>query len=82
MKSSFPTTRPYWIANSDLGRLPSLGPGGPSTINSDPDLEKILTLKPEVIFMTYLDREKAESLQKKIGIPIVVLTYGPFGFFR
>ncbi len=81
IEKHFPTTRPYWMANSDLGRLPSLGPGGPSAINSDPDLEKILALKPEVIFLTYLDREKAEALQKKIGIPIVVLTYGPFGSF-
>ena len=81
IEKQFPSTRPYWIANSDLGRLPSLGPGGPSTINSDPDLEKILALKPEVIFLTYLDREKADALQRKIGIPIVVLTYGPFGSF-
>jgi iron complex transport system substrate-binding protein len=82
IEKQFPTTRPYWIANSELGRLPSVGPGGPSTINSDPDLEKVLALKPDVIFITYLDREKSEALQKKIGIPIVVLTYGPFGTFN
>ncbi len=81
IEKQFPTTRPYWIANSELGRLPSLGPGGPGAINSDPDLEKILTVKPDVIFMTYTDREKADALQKKIGIPIVVLTYGTFGSF-
>jgi iron complex transport system substrate-binding protein len=81
IEKQFPTARPYWIANSELGRLPSVGPGGPSTINSAPDLEKVLALKPEVIFITYLDREKAEALQRKIGIPIVVLTYGPFGSF-
>ena len=81
IEKQFPFTRPYWIANSELGRLTSVGPGGPSSINSEPDLEKILALKPEVVFITYLVREKAEALQKKIGIPIVVLTYGPFGSF-
>lgn len=76
-----PTTRPYWIAHSDLGNLPSIGPGGPATINKEPDLEKILILKPEVIFISYLDRDKADALEKKIGIPVVVISYGPFGSF-
>ncbi len=81
IEKQFPTTRPYWIANSELGRLPSIGLGGPNSINKEPDLEKVLALKPDVIFITYLDRDKAEALQKKIGIPIIVLTYGPFGSF-
>ncbi|HPL64809.1 MAG TPA: iron ABC transporter substrate-binding protein [Syntrophales bacterium] len=78
----FPTTRPYWIARGDeMAHLPSIGPGGPGAINKEPDLEKVLAVKPDVIFITYLDRGKAEALQKKIGIPVVVLTYGPFGTF-
>jgi iron complex transport system substrate-binding protein len=81
MEKQNPTTRPYWIAHSDLGRLPSIGPGGPSGINKEPDLEKVLAVKPEVIFITYMDREKAESLQKKIGIPVVALHFGPFASF-
>lgn len=76
-----PTTRPYWVAHSDLGRLPSIGPGGPNTINKEPDLEKVLAVNPDVIFITYLERAKADALQKKIGIPVIVLSYGPFGTF-
>jgi iron complex transport system substrate-binding protein len=77
-----PKTRPYWIANSELNLLPSIGPGGPNTINKDPDLEKVLAVNPDVIFISYMDKAKAEALQKKIGIPIIVLSYGPFGTFN
>ncbi|MBW2060524.1 MAG: iron ABC transporter substrate-binding protein [Deltaproteobacteria bacterium] len=82
IEKRFPFTRPYWIANNDLGRLPSIGPGGPNSINKEPDLEAILAVSPEVIFISYMERDKAEALQKKIGIPVVVLTYGPFGTFN
>jgi len=76
-----PTTRPYWIANRELSRLPSIGPGGPNTINKEPDLEKVLAVKPDVVFITYMDRGNANALQEKIGIPVIVLSYGPFGTF-
>jgi iron complex transport system substrate-binding protein len=82
LERRFPTTRPYWVANMELSRLPSIGPGGPNTINREPDLEKVLAVNPEVIFISYMDRRKADSLQKKIGIPVIVLTYGPFGTFN
>lgn len=82
MEKQFPSTRPYWIAwGKKLEKLPSAGPGGPAAINREPDLEKILAVKPDMIFITYLDRDKADILQKKTGIPVVVLTYGPFGTF-
>jgi iron complex transport system substrate-binding protein len=77
-----PKTRPYWVANSELSRLPSIGPGGPNTINKEPDLEKVLAVNPDVVFISYMDREKADALQQKIGIPIIVLSYGPFGTFN
>jgi iron complex transport system substrate-binding protein len=77
-----PKTRPYWIANSELSSLPSIGPGGPNTINKDPDIEKVLAVHPDVIFISYMDKAKAEALQKKIGIPVIVLIYGPFGTFN
>ena len=77
-----PKTRPYWIANNDLGSLPSIGPGGPNTINKEPDLEKVLAVNPDLIFISYMDKTKADALQKKIGIPVIVLTYGPFGTFN
>ena len=77
-----PLTRPYWYANSKLVSLPSIGPGGPATINKEPDIEKILAVRPDVIFITYHSCENADNLQKKTGIPVVVLTYGPFGRFN
>jgi iron complex transport system substrate-binding protein len=76
-----PKTRPYWIANSELGRLPSIGPGGPNTINKEPDLEKVLAVNPDVLFISYMDRANANALQEKIKIPVIVLSYGPFGTF-
>ncbi|MBN2402141.1 MAG: iron ABC transporter substrate-binding protein [Spirochaetes bacterium] len=76
-----PETRPYWFANNDLGSLPSIGPGGPASINKEPDIEKILAVRPDVIFISYMNRENADKLQKKTGIPVVVLSYGPFGTF-
>jgi len=81
IEKKFPTTRPYWMAVSELGQLPSIGPGGPNSINKEPDLEKVLAVKPDVVFITYLDRGKAEALQQKINIPVIVLSYGPFGTF-
>jgi len=82
IEKRFPKTRPYWIANSELSRLPSIGPGGPNTINKEPDLEKVLAVNPDVVFISYMEQGKADSLQNKIGIPIIVLTYGPFGTFN
>ncbi|MBU2649075.1 iron ABC transporter substrate-binding protein [bacterium] len=82
MEKRFPHTRPYWLANPELGRLPSIGPGGPMTINKEPDLEKVLAVQPDVIFISYMSKELADTLQQKIGIPIVVISYGPFGTFN
>ena len=76
-----PKTRPYWMANSELGQLPSIGPGGPNSIDKEPDLEKVLAVNPDVVFITYLEKMKADALQKKIEIPVIVLSYGPFGRF-
>lgn len=73
--------RPNRYANPDLMNLPVIGPGGPQSINKEPDLEALLKVKPEVIFITYMDKAKAEALQKKLGIPVVVLTYRRFGTF-
>ncbi len=76
-----PVGRPYWIANPDLAKLPSIGPGGPKSINSEPDLEAILKVQPDVIFISYMKPAKADELQQKLGIPVVVLTYGRFATF-
>ena len=81
IENANPKTRPYWFANSELGRLPSIGPGGPNAINKEPDLEKVLAVNPDVVFISYMDRVNANALQEKIGIPVIVLSYGPFGTF-
>ena len=52
MEKNLPTGRPYWYANQALARLPVIGPGGPADINKDPDLEAVLSVKPQLIFVT------------------------------
>jgi iron complex transport system substrate-binding protein len=74
--------RPYTIANPELKALPLIGPGGPQHINKEPDLEAVLSVKPDLIFATYMKPPTADALQKKIGIPVVILTYGPFPVFN
>lgn len=65
---------PYNMAHAGFVNLPSVGPGGP---NAAFDYEKIISLKPDVLFLTYAaDRFQADSLQEKTGIPVVVLSYG------
>ncbi len=81
IETRFPTSRPYWIACSELGALPSIGPGGVHAINQEPALEKLLSVGPDLIFISYMARDKADDLQHKLGIPVVVLSYGPFGSF-
>lgn len=73
--------RPYWMANPQLAKLPCIGPGGPASINKKPDLEAILSVQPDLIFMTYADAPLADDVQKKLNIPIVVLSYGAFATF-
>lgn len=65
--------RSYMMAYPDLKMLPSIGQGGPDTV---PNLESLVNVKPEVIFVsTLVDKEKANQLQVKTGIPGVVLSY-------
>ncbi|MCF8143008.1 MAG: iron ABC transporter substrate-binding protein [Deltaproteobacteria bacterium] len=74
--------RPYWIASPELKDLPVIGPGGPQHLNKEPDLEAVLKVNPDVIFATYMKPATADALQKKIGIPVVILTYGRFPAFN
>lgn len=74
-----PKGRPYTIANPLLSELPIIGPGGP---NNSPDAEKILAVKPDVIFTTYgADKSVVDELQQKTGIPVVALSYGKVSTF-
>jgi len=71
--------RPYIMAYPELIKLPPIGQGGASGINKDPDLEAVLGVSPEVIFVVSMESAKAEGLQKKLGIPVVILSYGSAG---
>jgi len=81
MEKLNPGGRPYWIANPQLAELPRIGPGGPASINKKPDLEAVLSVHPDLIFMTQADASLADEVQKQLNIPIVVLSYGAFATF-
>ncbi len=76
-----PVGRPYLWANPDLAKLPAVGPGGPAGINKEPDLEAVLKLNPQLIFISNMEPAKAEALQRKLNIPVVILSYGGFATF-
>ncbi|HHU89679.1 MAG TPA: iron ABC transporter substrate-binding protein [Clostridiaceae bacterium] len=79
MEIDSPTGRPYLYANPTLTTLPVIGPGGP---NNAPDPEKLLAVKPDVIFTTYAaDKAAADNLQSKTGIPVIALSYGKTSTF-
>ena len=81
MEKRTPRGRPYWMAYPGLARLPVVGPGGPASINKKPDLEALLRVRPEVIFITYMDAALADEVQQTLGVPVVVLSYGAFATF-
>jgi iron complex transport system substrate-binding protein len=73
--------RPYALAHPRLAELPTVSPGGPAGINKKPDLEGILRVRPEVVFVTYMEAGVAEEVQRLLRVPVVVLSYGRFGTF-
>ncbi|ROQ93194.1 iron complex transport system substrate-binding protein [Desulfosoma caldarium] len=73
--------RPYRMAHPELADLPLVGPGGPTSINAKPDLEPLLAVKPDVVFVTYMDKALADEVSRLAGIPVVVLSYGRFASF-
>jgi len=80
MEKKVPTGRPYMFAYPELTSLPTIGQGG---IDTMPDEEALLSVKPDVIFASYLvDKAKADNLQAKTGIPVVVLSYGQLATFN
>jgi iron complex transport system substrate-binding protein len=76
-----PGGRPYWIAHPELHNLPTCGPGGPSGINKKPDMEAVMSVAPDLIFVTYMDKALADEVQATVNIPVVVLSYGTFANF-
>lgn len=79
IEKQMPAGRPYILANPQLLDLPVIGQGGP---DSTPDPEMLMNVDPDVIFVAYLvDESKANELQSKTQIPVVVLNYGQLGTF-
>ncbi|PTQ51153.1 MAG: Vitamin B12 ABC transporter, B12-binding component BtuF [Brockia lithotrophica] len=61
----------------EIQSLPVIGQGGPDT---QPNVEKIVEVKPDVIFAAQpSDAKGADDLQAKTGVPVIVLSYGPLG---
>ncbi|QGP93876.1 hypothetical protein MGLY_32990 [Neomoorella glycerini] len=74
-----PAGKPYMLAHPELTSKPVIGPGGP---DSTPDAEKLASVQPDVIFVASLvDRSRADELQAKTNIPVVVLSYGKVATF-
>lgn len=76
-----PTGRPYAYAHPEFETLPTIGPGGPAYIDRGPDPEATLACKPNLLFVTYMQGQNAEKLQNKLGVPVVVMSYGDLGTF-
>ena len=81
MEKLNPGGRPYWIAHPELAKLPRCGPGGPGGINKKPDLEAVLSIRPQVLFTTYMEAALADEVQQTLGIPVVVLRFGELATF-
>ncbi|MDP8218023.1 MAG: iron ABC transporter substrate-binding protein [Candidatus Theseobacter exili] len=70
--------RPYIIAHPELANLPTIGAASPSP---QPNPEAIINVRPEVIFISYVEPRIANDLQEKTEIPVVVLSYGELATF-
>lgn len=72
--------RPYAMANPHFSQLPLFGQ---FRGHDNPELIMALEPQPQIIFKTYSAMGLApDELQKKTGIPVVVLDYGDIGTRR
>jgi iron complex transport system substrate-binding protein len=44
-------------------------------------MEAILSVSPDIVFVTYMEPSLADEVQKGLGIPVFVLSYGSFATF-
>lgn len=56
-----------------ITELPLIGVGGPGKL---PNLEKIITLKPDIIVSSFVDKKQLELIKQKTNTSIVSLSYG------
>jgi iron complex transport system substrate-binding protein len=77
MERRAPSGRPYTFTLGDLiETLPVIGPGGAGRL---PDLERLLTLQPDLAVAVTLDEQQARMLRQRAGIPVLLLSYGGTG---
>lgn len=62
--------RPYILANPELTDVAAIGS------RKSPDTERILQQQPDVVFWAWAKKTKADDLQSKLGIPVVVINPG------
>ena len=74
------SARPYFLANKEVfKKLPSCGVGGPNAQAAE--AEKILSCDPDIVISEYEDADKANALQKQLGVPVITVKYGYKGVF-
>lgn len=74
------SARPYFLANKEVfKKLPSCGVGGPNAQAAE--AEKILSCNPDIVISEYEDADKANALQKQLGVPVITVKYGYKGVF-
>ena len=74
------TARPYVLAYGDVfSKLPSCGVGGPMAQAAE--AEKILSCDPDIVISEFEDVQKADALQKQLGVPVITLSAGEKGVF-
>ncbi|QKF82980.1 ABC transporter substrate-binding protein [Halarcobacter ebronensis] len=62
-----------YVNRNKIKSLPIVGQGGKA---KRPNLEAIITLRPDVIFTIVQDKSEADLLSKQLNIPVVVVGYG------
>ncbi len=78
MRGNPATGKAYWLAiKNKVQNIPSIGEGGPGKL---PDFEKLIMVKPDLVITFEVDN--AELIQKKTGIPVVVIQYAGTEGFR
>ena len=72
-------TKPYLNRIPNISELPIIGQGGPKDTT---DKEKLISLKPDVLFTSYIqDKSAIEQIQKQTRIPVVAVGYNSNGLF-
>lgn len=76
---NFINTRAYTIARqAEFEKLEIIGEGG---VNKPHNLEKIISVAPDLIFEGFCDKDAADLLQRQCAIKVLSLSYGDKNWF-